>query len=89
MRHVNIKPRSPQLKGKVERSHRTDKEEFYQLLTYTEDVDLNKKLEEWKRFYNYDRSHMAFAGKTQYEAMRSMLIKSEKVVRQGIKYYNL
>jgi hypothetical protein len=29
----------------VERSHRTDQEEFYQLLTYTDDVDLKKKIE--------------------------------------------
>ena len=50
MRHVYIKPRSPQLNGKVERSHRTDQEEFYQLLTYTNDVDLNKKLETWEQF---------------------------------------
>ena len=34
IRHVYIKPRSPQLNGKVERSHRSDQEEFYQLLTY-------------------------------------------------------
>lgn len=73
MRHVYIKPRSPQLNGKVERSHRTDKEEFYQLLTYTDDVDLNKKLEEWERFYNFGRPHGAFKGKTPYEALRSML----------------
>ena len=45
IRHVYIKPRSPQLNGKVERTHRSDQEEFYQLLTYTDDVDLNKKLE--------------------------------------------
>ena len=32
IRHVYIKPRSPQLNGKVERSHRTDQQEFYQLL---------------------------------------------------------
>jgi transposase InsO family protein len=44
MEHVYIKPRTPQLNGKVERSHRTDKEEFYQLLTYRDDVDLEKKL---------------------------------------------
>ena len=31
IRHVYIKPRSPQLNGKVERSHRTDQQEFYQL----------------------------------------------------------
>jgi transposase InsO family protein len=37
-----MKPRTPQLNGKVERSHRTDKDEFYQLLTYRDDVDLEK-----------------------------------------------
>ena len=46
IRHVYIKPRSPQLNGKVERSHRTDQEEFYPLLNYIDDVDLNKKLAE-------------------------------------------
>ena len=75
MRHVYIKARSPQLNGKVERSHRTDQEEFYQLLTYTDDVDLNKKLAEWERFYNLDRPHGAFKGKTPYEALRSCLVK--------------
>jgi len=71
MRHVYIKTRSPQLNGKVERSHRTDQEEFYQLLTYTDDVDLNEKLAEWERFYNLGRPHGAFKGKTPYEALRS------------------
>lgn len=42
IRHVYIKPHSPQLNGKVERSHRSDGEEFYQPLTYTDDVDLKK-----------------------------------------------
>ena len=71
--HVYIKPRSPQLNGKVERSHRTDQEEFYQLLTYTDDVDLNKKLEKWEQFYNFNRPHGAFDGKTPYEALRCIL----------------
>jgi len=44
MEHVYNKPRTPQLNGKVERSHRTDKGEFYQLLTYRDDVDLEKRL---------------------------------------------
>ena len=52
IRHVYIKPRSPQLNGKVERSHRSDQEAFYQLLTYVDDQDLNNKLVEWERFYN-------------------------------------
>ena len=53
IRHVDIKARTPQLNGKVERSHRTDKQAFYQLLTYTGDVDLNEKLVEWENFYSY------------------------------------
>jgi len=60
MRHVYIKPRSPQLNGKVERSHRTDKEEFYQLLTYIDDINLNEKLKVWENFYNFNRPHGAF-----------------------------
>lgn len=74
MRHTYIKPHSPQLNGKVERSHRTDQEEFYQLLTYTDDVDLNKKLDAWEQFYNYDRPHGAFDGKTPYEKLRCLLV---------------
>jgi transposase InsO family protein len=31
MEHVYIKARTPQLNGKVERSHRIDKDELYQL----------------------------------------------------------
>ncbi len=73
MRHVYIKPRTPQLNGKVERSHRTDKQEFYQLLTYKGDVDLEKKLAEWENFYNYHRPHGAFSGGTPYEALRERL----------------
>ncbi len=73
IRHVYIKPRSPQLNGKVERSHRSDQEEFYQLLTYTDDVDLNKKLEQWEKFYNFNRPHGAHGGNTPYEALRTML----------------
>ena len=48
--HVYIKPGSPKLNGKIERSHRTDKQEFYQLLDYTDDVDLKRKLPNGKVF---------------------------------------
>jgi transposase InsO family protein len=73
IRHAYIKPRSPQLNGKVERSHRTDEEEFYQLLTYKDDVDLEEKLAHWERFYNLSRPHIAFNGKAPYEALRETL----------------
>jgi transposase InsO family protein len=32
IRHVYIRPKTPRLNGKVERSHRVDEQEFYQLL---------------------------------------------------------
>ena len=71
--HVYIKPRTPQQNGKVERSHRTDQTEFYQLLTYTDDADLNSKLAAWESFYNFDRLHISLDGKKPYEVMRSLL----------------
>ena len=52
MQHVYIKPRTPRLNGKVERSHNTDATEFYQLLTYKDDQDLRAKLRIWEDFYN-------------------------------------
>ncbi len=68
--HVYIKPRTPRLNGKVERSHATDQTEFYQLLTYTDDVDLNKKLEEWESYYNFHMPHGGLKGKAPYEVLR-------------------
>ncbi len=44
IRHVYIKPRTPRLNSKVERSHRTDQQEFYQLLSYKGDIDLEQRL---------------------------------------------
>jgi transposase InsO family protein len=78
IRHVYIKPRTPHLNGKVERSHRVDDEEFYQLLDrdgITDDIRLfNTKLREWEDYYNYHRPHGALGGHTPYERL---LAKSE------------
>jgi len=73
IRHAYIKRGTPQLNGKVERSHRSDQQEFYQLLSYKGDVDLMAKLDQWERFYNFHRPHGAFNGKTPYEALRERL----------------
>ena len=62
----HIKRDTPQLNGKVERSHRSDGQKFYQFLSYKGDVDLEAKLDEWERFYNFHRPHGAQSGKTPY-----------------------
>ena len=74
IRHVYIKPRHPQLNGKVEWSHRPDQNKIYQLLSYKDDRDLHIKLAEWKQFYNFSRPHGAHLGKTPYEALREKLL---------------
>jgi transposase InsO family protein len=51
IQHGYIKPRSAHLNGKVERSHSTDQQEFYQLMSYIDDVDLDAKLGVWGDFY--------------------------------------
>ena len=75
IRHVYIRPRSPHLNGKVERSHRIDDQEFYQLLDQggvTDDIHLfNEKLREWEDYYNYHRPHGALDGQTPYERLVS------------------
>jgi transposase InsO family protein len=59
IQHVYIRPRTPHLNGKVERSHRVDDQEFYQLLDrdgVSDDIHLfNEKLREWEDYYNYHR----------------------------------
>jgi len=47
---VYIRPGTPRLNGKVERSHGTDKDEFYQMMEYKNDVDLEKKFVNGKIF---------------------------------------
>jgi transposase InsO family protein len=71
--HVYIKPRTPRLNGKVERSHRIDAEEFYRLLdgVVLDDAKLfNDKLREWQDYYNYHRPPGALGGQTPYERLR-------------------
>jgi transposase InsO family protein len=72
IQHVYIKPRTPRLNGKVERSHRIDNEEFYRLLdgVVIDDTGLfNDKLQEWEHFYNFHRPHGGLDGQTPYERL--------------------
>jgi transposase InsO family protein len=75
IQHVYIRPSTPRLNGKVERSHRIDEEEFYRLLAgeVIDDAKLfNTKLHEWERFYNFARPHGALGGQTPYERLRQL-----------------
>jgi transposase InsO family protein/transposase-like protein len=74
--HVYIRPRTPRLNGKVERSHRIDAEEFYRLLdgVVVDDAKVfTTKLQQWEDFYNFERPHGALGGQTPYERLRSKM----------------
>ncbi|MFY9782976.1 MAG: integrase core domain-containing protein, partial [Acidimicrobiales bacterium] len=74
--HVYIKPATPRLNGKVERSHRIDNEEFYRQLegVVIDDAGLfNDKLREWEDFYNFNRPHGGLGGQTPYERLKQKM----------------
>ena len=64
--HYLIDPGKPAQNGKVERSHRTDQEHFYDLNKFTSILDLKIKLRKWNNYYN-DLEHCALDGKTPNE----------------------
>lgn len=66
-----IKPGSPYLNGKVERSQRTDLDEFYSTVNL-KDSDLHNLLAEWQHYYNWDRPHSSLGGKTPIERLNEL-----------------
>ena len=71
--HVYIKPSTPRLNGKVERSHRIDADEFYKLLdgvVIDESGLFEERLREWEDHYNFTRPHGGLGGQTPYERLR-------------------
>jgi transposase InsO family protein len=62
-----IKPASPHLNGKVERSQRTDLDEFYPTVD-PKSPDLQERLQEWQDHYNQYRPHGSLNGRTPWEA---------------------
>jgi transposase InsO family protein len=83
--HTYIRPATPRLSGKVERSHRIDAEEFYRLLdgAVIDDAGVfNDKLKEWEDYYNYQRPHGGLGGQTPYERLLQKT-RTQPVTDQG------
>jgi len=64
-----VKPRSPHLNGKVERSQRTDKEEFWSCLGKipNDPESIRHELALWQDYYNWHRPHGSLNGQTPVE----------------------
>ena len=68
-----IRPRSPHLNGKVERTQKTDKEEFWSLIDLKDrNLDLNQLAKEWEEFYNKKRPHSSLKGKTPWQKFKEV-----------------
>ena len=64
--HYLIDPGKPAQNGTVERSHREDQEKFYQQNTFTNILDLKRKLKKWNIYYN-DLEHCGLNGQSPNE----------------------
>lgn len=66
--HYLIDPGKPAQNGRVERSHRTDQEKFYDQLQFKSFEELRYKMRLWNMYYN-DTKHCALNGKTPNQAL--------------------
>lgn len=64
IKHTLIKPRSPELNGKVERFHRTIDEELYLIKHFKNEEHRKKELERYLKRYNSKRIHLGIRGMT-------------------------
>jgi transposase InsO family protein len=71
--HRLIPPRTPRLNGKVERSHQTDDQEFYNLQRYATRADLQRAFGRWLWHYNHARVHTGagMRGRPSLQALRA------------------
>jgi transposase InsO family protein len=72
--HKRIPPGCPEANGKVERSHRTDEDEFYRRTHFRTRQELARKLREWEWEYNHRRLHLGLGGKTPAERLAELRI---------------
>lgn len=66
--HYLIDPGKPAQNGKVERSHRTDQEMFYDRRNYKTVIELKRAIKQWNQIYN-NLEHCSLNGLTPNEAL--------------------
>lgn len=70
-----VPPGSPHLNGKVERSHQTDRIEFWATADL-KDPDLEARLGEWQHYYNWQRPHTSLNGRIPIDVCCELLEKT-------------
>ena len=70
--HYLIDPGKPSQNGRVERSHRSDNEQFYRALSFKNIEDLTYRIRLWNMYYN-DLEHCGLNGQTPNEIIQKFL----------------
>ncbi len=86
--HRLIRVRTPQLNGKVERSHRTDEERFYSRFKFASEFALDHALKNiWMPEYNEQRPHSSLGGMTPMDFLKKRLkeIEDKKIQKFSVK----
>lgn len=79
IKHQLIRPYTPRHNGKVERSHRTDQERFYNYLQYVTFEELQEKMQAWLIRYN-KKPHTALRNRYGKYAWQSPLEKRAELL---------
>lgn len=74
MTHYLIDPGKPAQNGKVERLHRTNREEFWRSVTFKTLAELRKKHAAYAAWYNGEREHFGIDGLTPLEKLEKCQI---------------
>jgi transposase InsO family protein len=72
--HYLIDPGKPAQNGKVERSHRTDREEFWRTVTFRTLSEIRQKQSTYVDWYNREREHLGIEGLTPLEKLEQCQI---------------
>lgn len=81
IKHQLIRAYTPRHNGKVERSHRSDQESFYNSLTFYSFEELREKMKDWLIRYN-NRPHSSLRDKNGKRAWQSPLQKREELLEE-------
>jgi transposase InsO family protein len=81
--HSRIPRGCPESNGKVERSHRTDADEFYRRAQFKSTEELAKQLARWEHEYDHRRLHLALGGRTPAERLGELRISTPLAARRS------
>jgi transposase InsO family protein len=69
--HGKSRPRSPWQNGIIERSHRTDNEELFEVMQFENSEERKYQLKLWEMEYNHQRPHQGLGARTPMEVYLS------------------